>query len=465
MNKKFFTFNKKLNTFFAAVIALSFLFSSFSASVFADNTQNTQTESAATSSNEEEELVFGRLSHLVTTNNPDNYAVIDTEGDKITVRGKFTSDNPFMIDIFDTSCQSNDFKREGGGAFSGELICKPLENGYYNFYIGFDSKLAMTYLLKYDEKGWHIPDNNLNAKNAEKLKHIREADPMAAAYYISPTADKQQIKDTMEKIEAIAHQVCDGVEDDYQKAYLLNRWIADNIYYDHDAAETEVTIETVALCNVLDLHRTTCAGYANLLCALLEVEGIRSVNLKGAAVAGDITYETLTTGGENHEFSAFWYEKQQRWVYADACWSGAGDYKNGKYENNTTYDKYFDVTGEAFSLNHRIDKVEERHYTKALEALEQQTAAVSSDNTETADTTPSSETAEITENTSKPTITAEPVTKDSSNEQNPSNPNNDKKEDGFNTVLCVIICVIGAFIIVLGVILAVKRKKAKNDGN
>lgn len=403
---------------------------------------------------------IGRLSRLVTSNNPDNYAVIEVNGDNITARGKFTSDTPFSIDFTDTTPTSNTFKHNGGGEFTAEMTCKPMQNGYYNFYIGFDSRVAMSYLMAYDEDGWHIPDNNLSVLNAAKLDKVRQTDPLAAAYYISPEADKAEIKDTMEKIQIISDQVCDGAEDDYRKAYLLNRWIADNIYYDHDAANTEVTIETVALSNVLENHRTTCAGYANLYCALLEVQGIRSVNLKGAAVAGEITYESLATGVENHEFTAFWYEKQNRWVYVDSCWSGAGDYEKGKYTDRITYDKYFDVTGEAFSLNHRIDKAEERFYTKALAAVE------ASESTEILQTEATSDSALETNVPGSDSVSeTEKITDNKTEASNTKPTDSEKNEDVSDKekpfpVLYIAIALAGAAAVAVGIIMVVHKYRS-----
>lgn len=411
-----------------------------------------------------DEEAIGRLNRLVTSNNPDNYAVIEVNGDNITARGKFTSDTPSSISFTDAKPTSSTFKSSGGGEFTAEITCKPLQKGYYSFYIGFKSKVIMSYLMVYDEGGWYIPDNNLSVLNAAKLEKIRQTDPLAAAYYISPTGDKTEIKDTMEKLQIIADQVCEGIEDDYQKAYLLNRWIADNIYYDHDAADSEVTIETVALSNVLETHRTTCAGYANLYCALLEVEGIRSVNLKGAAVAGEVSYDTLTTGVENHEFTAFWYEKQNRWVYVDSCWSGSGDYEKGKYTDKITYDKYFDSTGEAFSLNHRVDKVEERFYTKALAAVEAsedteilQTEAANT-NTASTDTSNSAnvpETEKITDTNKSDTVPIgdnKPVT-----ERKDENTLNKEKT---GLVPYIIIGLMGVVAVVIGIILVVRKYKS-----
>lgn len=393
----------------------------------------------------------GGLSEFVTNHDPNNYAKISFRNDTIIVEGKYTSEKVVDVAISGVPTTSYTFDTSGN-SFSSEMDCVPPDPGIYNLYIYLSSKHVLAYLVGYGD-GWYIPDNGLIALNAEKLENVKQAAPLAAAYYISPNADKAEIKDTMDSIKAIAEEVCYNVEDDYQKAYLLNRWVADNIYYDHDAAESDVTIETVALCNVLKNRRTTCAGFANIYCALLESVGIRSVNLKGAAVAGDITYETLTTGGENHEFTAFWYEEENRWAYVDSCWSGAGDYINGEYLDVKTYDKYFDISGAAFAMNHRIDKVEERFYTKALAAVE---ANEATQILQTSDGGENNDPSEDTDN--------EKNDKNDNNSDNkidkPKNPSSEEK-GGKNYIVYIITAVVGVLAVIAGIAIAAKRKKSK----
>ena len=409
---------------------------------------------------------IGRLSHIATSQHPDNYAVIDAKGDTISVSGKYTSDTVKEIAVSGVPWSSDKFASEGDGRFSAELKGSPLGNGYFTLQIVFKSNVFMNYLLGYDSAGWFIPDNGLCKANAEVLEKVRQTEPIAAAYYISPTGDKDEIKAAMDKIQTIAEQVCSGIEDDYEKAYLLNRWIADNIYYDHDAAETEVTIETVALSNVLDNHRTTCAGFANLFSALLETQGIRSVNLKGAAASGDINYYNLTTGGENHEFTAFWYEKENRWAYTDACWSGVGNYRNGNYSDSITYDKYFDISGEAFSFDHRADKAEERHYTKALaavEALENTQILQTSETSE--ESVPREENTQQTEETSVIDNGAVSDTNTASSaalateKVSPSDISFDPPKEKGSPVPYIIIGIVGVIAVGAGIVLAVRFKK------
>ncbi len=394
----------------------------------------------------------GNYSRLVTNNNPDFYSVIETKGNKIQIRGVLKSDPAKSVRISGVSGKE-DFHSESDGSYTAELEVKPINGGYYDLYIILNSGVVMTYQMKYTD-GWYIPDNGLSRLNDAKLEKAYTAPAEAALYYLSANSDKAEAESALSQIKDIVAEVCGDETDDYKKAYLLNRWVADNIYYDHDAADTSVTLDTVAIYNVLERKRTTCAGYANTYSALLEEAGIRSVNIKGAAVAGEVTFDTLPDAGENHEFTAFWYEEQNRWVYADACWSGAGDYRDGSYTERITYDKYFDVASEAFSLNHRVDKVEERNYKKALETLSNQEKPDSSVIPENTDAATTDETAVSGGASNTTAASAAPPRTTAVNTQPESS------GSGGNQIFpFVIIGLTGALIIAIGIILAVRSRK------
>lgn len=394
----------------------------------------------------------GNYSRLVTNNNPDFYSVIETKGDKIQIRGVLKSDPAKSVRISGVSGKE-DFHSESDGSYTAELEVKPINGGYYDLYIILNSGVVMTYQMKYTD-GWYIPDNGLSRLNDAKLEKAYTAPAEAALYYLSANSDKAEAESALSQIKDIVAEVCGDETDDYKKAYLLNRWVADNIYYDHDAADTSVTLDTVAIYNVLERKRTTCAGYANTYSALLEEAGIRSVNIKGAAVAGEVTFDTLPDARENHEFTAFWYEEQNRWVYADACWSGAGDYRDGSYTERITYDKYFDVASEAFSLNHRVDKVEERNYKKALETLGNQEKPDSSVIPENTDATVTDEIAVLGGASNTTAASAAPPRTTAVNTQPESS------GSGGNQIFpFVIIGFTGALIIAIGIILAVRSRK------
>ena len=379
------------------------------------------------------------FTHLLTSRCPECWVDITIEGDHFTVDGRVVRDpvirvrfNNDAVEVSDYEFTSSDdysFHAEFNAVFSG---------GSCDFWLVGESLYVMSYLMQHDDNGWSFPDNGLAVLNAEKLENIQTAAPEAAAYYISQTADPDEIEHTMAELERIVSEVCGEEQDDYKKAYLIYRWVAENIYYDNDAADTEVTLDTIAIHNVLERRRSTCAGYSNTYCAMLEIAGIRSVNLKGSSAAGEVTYETLLTGVENHEFTAFWYEAENRWVYADPTWGRSGKYENGKYiEDQISFDKYFDETNEAFSLKHRIDKVEERSYTGALAALsvEEETAA--------ADTEKTQSSTEASAHTTKPPVASE---------------SRENAQSG-NYVIYIIIGAAGAVIVVIGIILTIKKRK------
>lgn len=402
----------------------------------------------------------GNLSRLVTSNRKDAFATIDTSGDSVIISGVFKYDPPVALGIVGVDETENQLHVETDGVFTAKVSGTPFDNDYYDLYFQFQSGAYFRYVMKYDG-GWYIPDNGIAAKNNEKLENITIAVPKAAAYYISKDADETEIRETLEEIQRISDEVCGDEEDDYEKAHLLLIWMGENIYYDHDAAETSVTLDTVAIHNVLERRRTTCAGFANTYSALLEAAGIRSVNLKGAAVAGEISFPELPTGVENHEFSAFWYERENRWVYADACWASGSHYRGGEYTSGDWSDRFFDQTAEAFALRHRADKAEERLYFQVLDNLDFSDITTNTEQTEREEITESIETAENTENTDSNGggYTTVQNGENSPADTSDNSENGNKQNTETDIILIIVIGIIGVAIIVLGVSLALIRRK------
>lgn len=396
----------------------------------------------------------GDLSRLVTSNYKDAYAIIDVSGDDIKISGVYKNDLPTAIEVVGVDETHNSMHVESDGRFAAEITAKPYEDGYYDIRIHFSSRLLFRYTLKYRD-GWSVPDNGIAKANENKLQNIVTAVPMAAAYYLSVEADRDEIEETISELQRIVDEVCGDEADDYLKAKALILWIGENIYYDHDAADTSVTMDTVAVHNVLERRRTTCAGFANTFSALLEIAGIRSVNLKGAAVAGEITYPDLPTGTENHEFSAFWYEDESRWVYCDACWTSNGRYRDGEYQSEITNGtKYFDVTAEAFALDHRVDKAEERFYTQALAALDgEMTETEAPEDTEEQEN--DSQSASEAQNDAESAVTTLPVV----TEQVIAGYTGVTGVNKATVIPFIILGLTGVMVIGAGVILAVNKRK------
>ena len=309
----------------------------------------------------------GRVNLIRTSFSEESYSLFEAEGSRIHARGRYAKDRIRKLYIRGWEDASGSYSMKAGedGVYEAELDIVPDEGEHY-LTVLLTSQAKLSYIIYYSkERGWYFPDNGLSEKNRKVFEHIYEAPAEAAALYLSAKDDAGEVQYALTKIRELTGSITSGITDDYQKARAISAYIADSVYYDHDARNTDVDIDTIALYNVLHSYRTVCAGFANLFCAMCEAAGIDAVNIKGGVTTDDINYSMLTDGKQNHEFAAFYYDKEDRWVWADACWDGSGDYKDGEFKKGTPKEMYFDISDSALSFNHRADKAERRHYFAA----------------------------------------------------------------------------------------------------
>jgi len=376
---------------------------------------------------------FARTNFLRTSYNPDYYSLFQIDGDTIYARGKYADDR---ITSYKMSIGAD-------GSYEAEITC-PTTMDFEYIAVELSSGVVMSYLM-YHDNGWYFPNNGLSVTNKKVFENITDASPESVGFYISETADAHEISVVQEQIKLISDSVVDGIESDYEKARALCRYVADHFYYDLDARATSVTERNVVLASVLKTSRTICIGFADLYCALLQAQGIDAVNIIGGTSGGDIDYENLTDGIQNHEFTAFFYEEEDRWVWVDSCWCGSGDYKNGEFLEKTTHEKYFDISDEALSLNHRADYAQRRNFFKAKASAITSTKKTEPEPSETV-------------SSSVTTVSAETTTAVSDDFEEEETETSVQKED--DTVLYVIAGVLGAgVLVVLLVLVNITRKK------
>ncbi|MGN0579086.1 MAG: transglutaminase domain-containing protein [Ruminiclostridium sp.] len=317
-----------------------------------------------------------RKNLLLTSHNESYYAVIETNGDKISVRGKYAEDGIRKIYLSSTELSGYSINVGKDGSFEAELTAKKgvFSDSSDNIVFSFNSGASFNFLVQYDG-GWYFPYNGLSETNREIFDNIYDAPPEAAALYLTTDPTPEKVAATQEQLRTLSDKITEGIENDYEKARAIAEYVAETIYYDFDARNSSVTDETVALSNVLKLSRTVCSGFANLYCALMQAQGIDCVAVKGSVIGGDVTFETLSTGRENHEWTAFWYGEENRWVWVDSCWNGTGSYKNGEYIKKTSHEKYFDVSDDALALNHRADYAQRRSFFEAKSEIAPETSA------------------------------------------------------------------------------------------
>jgi hypothetical protein len=313
------------------------------------------------------QATLGRSYALLTSNNPERFIRITADGNAIHAEGFFSDAavKSFYISTLTMSDIENDFSftpsGTAGGSFTASFSGIPTEPFAF-IVVTFEDDSIISYRIEYDD-GWFFGDNGLAARTTQVVENYFTISADISEYYISATRNQNEINETRKILQDIVDHVTAGVTDDYQKAKLLNNWVAEKIAYDRDAQENEVTAETVSVANTLKLSRSVCIGITNTYIALLETAGIKAINIKGGVTSGGVTYNTLRDKTHIHEWAAFWYEAEKRWVYADPTWDRQSIYKDGDYIFREPVFKYFDITPAALSFTHRGDKAERRQFT------------------------------------------------------------------------------------------------------
>ncbi len=339
---------------------------------------------------------ISRTNLLRTTLNPEAYSLFEISGNTIIARGKYVSDRLTELSVLPAQLSSYSFSAHEDGSFEAELTClaSRTEN---SLVMTFSSGRQLSYPLYFDGSGLYFPQNGLAAANAEVFDKIHDCVPRAAGLYLSASGSKEKITEVQQQVRQISDSVTDGIDSDYDKARALAGYVSAHIYYDYDARNTGVTEETISIENTLKNGRTVCAGFANLYCALLQAQGIDAVNIKGGSTGGKVTYQTLTDGVQNHEFTAFYCEEQSRWVWVDSCWNGSGRYEGGEFYSSIQHEKYFDITDAALSFDHRADYAERRSFFEAEPYEKDERTAETSAQTTVPDEAVESKTSETTE--------------------------------------------------------------------
>lgn len=400
----------------------------------------------------------GRTNLIRTSHIADCYSIFECSGDTISARGCYANDRLRKMYIANKEDASGSYSMHASadGSYTAELTLNA-EDGHHSLVLKMNSGALMIYRIYYDSQiGWYFPLNGLEKKNSEVTEHIYDAPLEAAALYLSASDDPDEINTALEQIRRYAEEVTAGLDDDYDKARAISQFIAKSFYYDADARDTDAGLDTIALYNVLRSGRTVCGGFANMFCAMAEAVGIDAVNIKGGTVNRQIPYENLPEGAQNHEWSAFWYEKEQRWVWEDACWDGAGTYENGEYKPGDPREMYFDITDEALALNHRADKAERRRYF----AAKPETALAEGEVTQTADgteTVPEETTSDLLSQAEQAAAETYPAAAEKT-----ETPSGNTQDD---TILIVIIAVLAVLVAVTAVIVIITIKNGRKNKN
>ena len=300
---------------------------------------------------------------LLTSYNPDYYLNITLNGDEIQVKGKLEGETAQEIYIFKRTWDTN-VSYEKDNTFTATVDTSDVADGEHLLKIYLSSDNLLYYRLERVNGEWRFPNENLSAQVGASISGTDTMSEMVAASYLAYPADKENVENALDAIKSLSDDICKNAETDYDRAKAIFLWVTNNIYYDYDAKSGSVDLETIALANVVETKKTVCAGFANLYGALCLAQGIDSVTIKGAVVRSNERLEDLADLPRNHEWSAV--KLDDRWAFVDCTWSTQNAYSGGEYVKGATSMKFFDITAQALSADHRIDIVERRNYFDSL---------------------------------------------------------------------------------------------------
>lgn len=295
---------------------------------------------------------YGDDQHLRTTNNPDNYVDFSIQDSTLFVSGKIILDGltDLMVKLDEQRITSpattgNDF------LFQVPLtsITQKTEVRLYTK-VGNDTCYwSYIYRVLYIEPkstgGYRIMTSLVLKDNIEILKN-----------WVDP---KDCLGDGVSKqVQKLSDSIVGNETDTYKKLWLINEWVADNIYYDYDfyyGRSNDIVYDSD---HVYENKRSVCAGYANLQCDLIRAQGIPCMEVftfsAGVSTKGYFDETNCNTTTSNHAHVEAYLEEEDRWVTMDATWDSRNKYENGEYKYQAPSITYFDCNLDFFSLSHKI---------------------------------------------------------------------------------------------------------------
>ncbi|MGN1118737.1 MAG: transglutaminase domain-containing protein [Oscillospiraceae bacterium] len=296
---------------------------------------------------------------LVTSHDPKNRVTISFDGFTIYVEGRLQQ----QVELV---CLASEGRAKGsapeysGGDFSVQFTGSRTIGSFDTLMIYTETGVR-DYRIAVTEDGFLPVDIGANAADNTAALNLKLTLPEdGVKEYISFDLDPQKIAEALSQVQEISDTVCANITDDYEKLRALAQWVSDNIYYDYDARNNDVTPETLCLSHVLETHRTVCGGFSTLFAALCQAQGLECFNIRGRALNTGISYAEDYGTDAMHEWNYAVIDGRGIWI--DTVWNTSNAYSREEYRPGRVHSQYFDPTDEAFALDHHAQICEYRDF-------------------------------------------------------------------------------------------------------
>lgn len=293
--------------------------------------------------------------YLRTSHNEDDYLEFSISGSTLTVRGKILADNLTGVMLkygnYKTTADASIgklFTMRASLTHSGRQVVRLYTSqGNSSTYWSYDNN--QIYIEKTDSGYRFLPSL------------VQENNTAFERTYIDPAAVLSSA-DVPASVAALSNEIVGSETDPYTKVFLLHQWVAENIYYDYDAYYSGSYLSSsysTDSAGVLEARRSVCEGYSHLLKDLILAQGIPAMRCTNDSLHG--SYALGTAGSEPHAHTEAYVDG--RWITMDATWDSRNEYRNGTYTAEAPNGYfYFDITSEAFALDHKITARGNQYY-------------------------------------------------------------------------------------------------------
>ncbi len=299
----------------------------------------------------------GNPTHISTSNNPNNYVDFDISGDTVTVQGRIVRYGLTKIwlrcgNVSTTGPNSKVIEVTSGEFFMVDLsLSEVTEKTDISIYTQVNGETSFwSYIWKEitvmpSADGFVFESSPVLLHNLEKTGQW--IDPAECLSLTVPDV-----------IRELSDEIVGDETDPYQKLYLLNKWVAENIYYDYDYLNGRTTEISLSALEVYETRRSVCDGYATLLGNLIQAQGIPCIRVStystGAGSGGRFDESNYQVTEANHAHIEAYLAGENRWVTMDPTWDSGNRYENGQYITGTARSKWFDISADLMAFTHKI---------------------------------------------------------------------------------------------------------------
>jgi transglutaminase/protease-like cytokinesis protein 3 len=221
----------------------------------------------------------------------------------------------------------------------------------------------------------HLPCVSLSQANTsmKKANHelVSERNTIITATAIAPDSLElerraKEIKGT--NVEQLTQKLVYGIADESQKAYVIFRWITENISYDvvaykqpnlylrfwngnlNDSEMREKRFRTGISNYVIKNKAAICSGYAYLFLSMCEIAQLEAQFITGISNTEEITLRSVES---DHAWNSVKINGQ--WKLLDACWASGYCTDGVKVFHKKFEPYYYLCKPDKFILNHLPD--------------------------------------------------------------------------------------------------------------